>query len=273
MTSTGWVLHIDCKEPNAPELAEEIRSFNIETKVDNLAICDYWYYETTAHLTVFRLTKEGKVWCGVERKKLADLLSSIQDGRYKDQTSRILKAGIPHSFFLVVGSIEALDGPDSQKVQHAMLHLQMYQNIKVAYVPHVGFVKPFFVKMHQYLCEDPSLERFSYPLIENLQNICRKRKLDTHKDVFPAQLMCIHGVSEGKATVICAVYCDFAALIQAYGALPEEKQKIAMLKDLQAGGKKIGPVLSERIFRCVMRKDMDELSERTAKRRKKLDFQ
>jgi ERCC4-type nuclease len=251
-----WTLYIDAKEPKASkELAEELRSYNMNTEVSDMAVGDYW------------MVKDGKIYCSVERKKMADLLASIPDGRYTDQTARMLKSEIPHLFFLVIGSIEALDGPDKQRVNSAMLHLQMHRNIKVAYLDHEGHVKPFFVKMHQYLCEDPSIDRITAPLIEHVQANCRKKKLDTHKDVFTAQLMCVHGVSEAKANCIANMYDDFPTLIKTYESLPDEQQRISLLKDVPCGKQKLGPVLSERIYRCIMNKDGDELSVRTAKRK------
>lgn len=254
--SQGWILHVDCKEPNAPKICEELETFNIKTKVDNLAIADYWF------------SKNGRVWCAVERKKMDDLLNSIaSDGRYSDQTSRMLKSNIPHLFFLILGSLEELDATQRQRVHSAMLHLQMHRHLKVLFLPHEGYIKPNFIKMHEKLCSDPSFDRITAPIIEEIQLKCKKRKLETHRDVFKAQLMCVSGVSELKAQSVINHYGDFDKLIKTYQSLENEKECLDLLKSIECGQKKIGPVLSERIYRCIMNK-MSDPKESSSKRNK-----
>jgi ERCC4-type nuclease len=247
MTSQ-WTLHIDCAEKNAATLAEELTLYGLKTKVSNLEVADFWF------------EKDGKVWCAIERKKMDDLLSSIIDGRYNDQRARLLKSEVPHLFFLIVGSIESLESSDKKRVNSAILHLQMYKNLKVAYIDHEGYTKPFFVELHQYLCNDPNLDRITAPSFEHIQINCKKRKLDNHKDVYTAQLMCVQGISEDKANAIRNSYPDLAYLMKSYENTKDEKQRAEMLKDLQAGKKKLGPVASERIYRCIMNKPAEDPS-------------
>lgn len=238
--STQWILHIDCKEPEGKTFCEEIASYNISAKVDNLSVADYWF------------CKDGKIWGAIERKNILDLVASTRDGRYDDQTSRMLKSTIPHMFFLVIGSIEQLDGSDQQTVNSAILHLQMHRQLRVHYIPHKGHIKPFFIKLFNYLCQDPNLERITAPLYETIQTTCKKRKLETQELVYAAQLMVFPGMSEAKAKSIIQFYKDIPTLVKAYQSLPDQKMKLDMLKGLPCEGKKIGSVLSEKIYRHIM---------------------
>lgn len=238
-----WVLHVDSREQKCEKLCEELTSAGLNVKRDTLSVADYWF------------SKGGTVWCGIERKTLEDLKSSIIDGRYKDQTARMLDSTIPHLWFLVVGDLQSLDGRDRQQLESAMIHVQMHKNIKVRNVPHEGFVKPFLINMRRYLCEDPSVERITAPLVQHVQLSCAKRKLDSHEKVYIAQLMCVHGVSEAKAKAVAAIYPDLVSLLRAYGNCPKGSK---MLKDVQCGKQKLGPVISARVYQCMVNPPDDE---------------
>ena len=98
------------------------------------------------------------------------------------------------------------------------------------------------------MTDTPCDKRIAAPLSEVIQTTCKKRKLETQSDVYLAQLMCISGVSEMKARVIRNVYQNFEELFAAY---KKTDDKEGLLKDFQAGKKKIGIVLSGRIYNSI----------------------
>lgn len=70
----------------------------------------------------------------IERKSLSDLLASIQDGRYKEQSGRLLQAsGIePHNIiYLIEGSTGGLPDAQRQKVYSAMTSILVLKRMSV----------------------------------------------------------------------------------------------------------------------------------------------
>lgn len=258
---SGWTIYVDCKEPKAQELCNDLKTYSVNSKVgvledwfeneetevpvdaqvQNLSCADYW------------CVKNGKVWAMIERKTLSDMDASIvQDLRYKDQAARMLKAKVPFTFYLIVGSLDSIDGPAQQRIISSLQHLQMEANLKVSYVPHSGHVLPYLVKTYQYLVSNPTPECITIPFVEKIQADCRKRKIDTPAVAYIAQLCAIYGVTEDSAKSIARVHGDMPTLIKAYEKCVDEVQRMRLLREIQVKKKKIGPILSERIYSCIM---------------------
>jgi adenylosuccinate synthase len=100
--------------------------------------------------------------------------------------------------------------------------------------------------------------------VEQMQADCKKRKLNEQTTVFKAQMMCIQGVSEAIANAICFEYPDFNHLIRSYETMDTTEEKEEMLKDLKTTKKKIGPVLSKRIYHCTVRDNSCHFVKKTA---------
>lgn len=80
-------------------------------------------------------TNEGKDVLIIERKTFADLLSSIKDGRYEEQSYRLLNSSgfPPHSvFYLLEGMFSQLrTGIESKIIYSAMTSLQFFKGFSV----------------------------------------------------------------------------------------------------------------------------------------------
>lgn len=80
-------------------------------------------------------TNEGKDVLIIERKTFADLLSSIKDGRYEEQSYRLLNSSgfPPHSvFYLLEGMFSQLrSGIESKIIYSAMTSLQFFKGFSV----------------------------------------------------------------------------------------------------------------------------------------------
>lgn len=253
----AWTLFIDCKEPTAEKMAKSyISNYKIAAKVSTLAVADYWFVHS------------DKVWVGIERKTISDLMSSItQDGRYEDQTSRILKSEIPFMFFLIVGDLNSLGPRERKIIDSALLHLQMQAPLKVSVVADKDAAQEWIVKTHSYLCADPCPERITAPSIESIQLHCKKKKLETAQDVYIAQLMCVHGVSEKKAQAIAQVHPTLIDLVETYKKCNSPSSRTLLLKDIPCGKQKIGPTLSTRVYTCIMNETPSEPESKRKKRK------
>jgi ERCC4-type nuclease len=79
-------------------------------------------------------TNEGKNVLIIERKTFADLLSSIKDGRYEEQSYRLLNAsGLPpHSvFYLLEGMFSQRSPIETKIIYSAMTSLQFFKGFSV----------------------------------------------------------------------------------------------------------------------------------------------
>lgn len=240
-----WLLHIDCKEKGANELCEQFKGRGVPSIVDNMCVGDYWF------------TKNGRVWAIIERKTVQDMDASIgQDGRYKDQTARLLKAEVPLTFFFIVGNMNALQEYSKLRIQSALLHIQMHKNIKVTMLDSASKFMDGIVKFYKYLSTSPTEEGVTEPLIESIKVNCKKRKNTTQESTFLSQLLCVSGMSEVKAQAIAKVYPSFSSLLKAYDCCTTTNQKRDLLKNIPCTDKlKLGPKLSERIFDCTVQHD------------------
>jgi len=80
-------------------------------------------------------TDAGQLLAIIERKSLADLLSSIKDGRYDEQSHRLLHAGEvhPHNvIYLIEGILSQLRSPGEKKlVYSAATSIQFFKGFSV----------------------------------------------------------------------------------------------------------------------------------------------
>jgi ERCC4-type nuclease len=75
------------------------------------------------------ITGVGTTWL-MERKSVADLLASIKDGRYEEQSYRLQHAFDPRRVFYVIEGV--LSVPKERKLVHAtMTSLQVFKGFSV----------------------------------------------------------------------------------------------------------------------------------------------
>ena len=88
--------------------------------------------------------KEGETVALFERKTIQDLLSSISDGRYEEQSFRLLESGLPknHIYYIIEGNIDKYVGKGSGLYSKSTVHSCLYS---------LTFVKGFSVLCSQNL--------------------------------------------------------------------------------------------------------------------------
>ena len=70
----------------------------------------------------------------IERKKADDLLSSIIDGRYKEQKYRLKSSGFSNIFYLFEGHLKGANALSERSVQAALLKTRIKDGFKVVSV-------------------------------------------------------------------------------------------------------------------------------------------
>lgn len=217
-----------------------------------------------------------------ERKRLDDLASSIKDGRYLEQKSRLRRTGIGNIFYIVEETMSSDVSMMSDAIQTAILINVIHSQFQVRRTKDsdetVHFLKLLTEKIAD-LYSDRSLLVIENPQIENqlqykeilhnfqdkfdtktmnsvyrfdiFQDLLNKSDLVTVKDLFIKMLMTIKGVSLEKLVMIQRKFPTPKSLITAYAGCDSLKAKELLLltsSSNELGSKKIGPALSKKIY-------------------------
>lgn len=200
----------------------------------------------------------------IERKTLNDLHSSIQDGRYKEQKLRITDSKIPQKYYLVEGSLKGYKGSpgDVDRLYSAILNTTVRDRIPVLRTEDLNDTVRTLAKIYNTLLTHGPLVLANSQITANQSNITDADYVETLRpnkkenltpDVcYLSQLTQIPGVSHIIANRIKENYPNFKALLTAYDKIDDKASKI-LLKDLVLPtGRKIGPVVSCRVYEYIM---------------------
>ncbi|KAK8258836.1 hypothetical protein V6Z12_D13G016300 [Gossypium hirsutum] len=198
------------------KMLEKICSeFKIKIDVRRLPIGDGIWIACHKHLS-----SEYVLDFIVERKKVADLRSSIRDNRYKDQKLRLLRSGLKKLIFLVEGDPNTSEAAESIKTACFTTEI---------------------------------LEGFDVQRTSSLHDTLRKcQELDkmTVSDVFSIQLMQVPQVTEEVAIAVVDLYPTLVSLANAYSLLEGDVcAQEEMLR--KQSNNKVSSVASKNIFRFI----------------------
>jgi crossover junction endonuclease MUS81 len=208
----------------------------------------------------------------IERKTMCDVISSVNDGRYREQKKRLLESNIPREkiMYLLEGHLD--DIPGQMKTLFGMLINTLFRDkLKVirfeCIEETIYFIKRITEKLKQ---NDTSIigSSQSQPQQDNnnnnleyLSTIKLKKKDNLNSNNCSLlQLSQIPGLSLPNAQVIIDKYKSIANLIKSYHEIEDEDKRSKMLSDLETGSstltetgkkRKLGKVLSERIYKYL----------------------
>ncbi|KHG08862.1 Crossover junction endonuclease MUS81 [Gossypium arboreum] len=234
------------------KMLEKICSeFKIKIDVRRLPIGDGIWIARHKHLS-----SEYVLDFIVERKKVADLRSSIRDNRYKDQKLRLLRSGLKKLIFLVEGdpntseaaesiktacfTTEILEGFDVQRTSGLLDTLRKYAYLTRAIAQ--------YYKLH--LPEDHSKLSGVCPPFNEFIKRCQELDKMTVSDVFSIQLMQVPQVTEEVAIAVVDLYPTLVSLANAYSLLESDVcAQEEMLR--KQSNNKVSSVASKNIFRFI----------------------
>ena len=204
-------INIDTREKKLSDelLNRDLDEFtdNIEIAVNTLDIGDI-YIQTTQFQIIF------------ERKTTQDLLSSINDGRLREQKSRLLSSGINNICYIIEGNNDIIS---SQLIQHQSKLVGVYLNtlfrdrIPIIFVKSVKETATFLLLLATRLIKNPS--RFQKDEIKNEYIDCLKVKSKKIENVdqrvcFQLQLAQIPGISTKLSKILSNIYPNMKAFIE-----------------------------------------------------------
>lgn len=203
----------------------------------------------------------------LERKRLDDLISSIRDGRFKEQKFRLRKSGLRKVIYLVeeialdsevrsrydeatqsaMASIQVVNGwylKRTQKMDETIDYLadltkalkKKYEGKPLHIIPTNVITAKNYLPMLDHLREkQPAVDHYvSYPAFASLVS---KSDVLTLRDLFLKMLMCTRGITGDKAVEIQKIWKTPRLLIEAYekcevpDAAETKKRKINMVSD------------------------------------------
>ncbi|CAK9440236.1 uncharacterized protein LODBEIA_P43360 [Lodderomyces beijingensis] len=223
-----------------------------------------------------------------ERKRTDDLCDSIKDGRFQEQKNRMKKSGMSHCFYLVeevsalreraFSSLDSMQTGMAQTMTNANIFLRRFKDIDettnfLASLTEVikdrmaetnlVVLKPRDIQnqehYHQLLTsfrgkfETRSNYECSH-LLSSFQDMMGKTTQMTAKELFVLMLMTIKGCSLEKAIVIQNRFptpkklIDYFQVQHGHASVELKKNLLADEFKTQVGNKKIGKVLSEKVY-------------------------
>jgi crossover junction endonuclease MUS81 len=189
----------------------------------------------------------------IERKTLADLLASIKDGRYVEQSYRLVNTSIipmRSIFYLVEGMFSQLRNPDDKRIIFStMTSLQAFKGFNTQRTATVAESAEWILIMADKLTRDinkgkqPFLESHQYnsptATAQNYCNVVKKVKKDniTQENIGEIILCQIPGISAKTATAIMKQFQNsFPVLLSALRENPDCLDGI-ILENEKPGGK------------------------------------
>tara|TARA_Y100000768_G_scaffold221874_2_gene167228 strand:+ start:41 stop:724 length:684 start_codon:yes stop_codon:yes gene_type:complete len=223
---------IDTRELDIIKLLE---NKNIYFKKEQLLVGDIIY------------KKNDEIIYIIERKTINDLGASIKDGRYKEQKARLLSHyDATKVFYLLEGYIDRSKNLDKKSVLGSMINILFRDNIKIIntvnLIQTVDVIEQIKTKyMAGKFIEGASVGNYTDTIKLNKKENMTKELCNI------IQLATIPGVSKTTGTTIMENYKTLQHLIEEYKINGE-----LMLKDLVLGKKKLGKVLSKRIYEYLL---------------------
>ena len=213
----------------------------------------------------------------IERKTLSDLYSSIQDGRYKEQKIRLMgNYPIEKIVYIIEGNISQQNikfFKNSKSITNgALLNMMFRDKLNIIRTKDINETCDILYSLGSKILKNP--EFFSVNNVNNVNttnnsttdntttNVNQISYLETIKvakkdNLNPKlcnilQLSQIPGVSKVMAETIIEKYGSISNLICDYQKIGIgescEKEKKEMLKNIQLTNRKLGPIVSKRIY-------------------------
>ncbi len=234
------VVRVDHREP---ETLKNMFLGNTNYEFANLAAGD------------FEFIVQDKIKLVIERKEVNDLSSSLIDGRFDSQKTKLSSIVSEYHDVIIAYIIEGdYDNHERQKAIETVLlttpfrdgyYIIKTNNIKHTYTTITRLVELYEQDKLEPLNQDELQKRF-------LQSRTANRSTTNNNNWWTICLAQIPSVGPTAATCIATTYPSVQSLLAAYNALENDDDKKNMLKDLKLkNNRKIGPKMSEKIWQTI----------------------
>jgi len=178
-----------------------------------------------------------------ERKTVNDLLSSINDGRYKEQKNRLLANSINNNYIIEGDTITSSKNFKNQKKLTSVYLNSIYRdNFNVFFTSNIDDTATFILILVSKIIEKPENYLNLNPNNSNKDyiDICRiksQKNKNIDKDIcYLLQLSQIPGISKELAKKIKEIYPTMSNLIKSIESQDNIKSKISLLTKIDKIG-------------------------------------
>ena len=259
---------IDNREPadmiayvkNSIETSNNSKNMTLETA--NLEIGDVWIFKDYDKNHV-------KPDIILERKSLSDLLASVKDGRYKEQSFRLDKFPIPNHniYYIIEGNIEKLSNQTTKQIIYSSLftlsYFKGFSTLNTQSIKQTGEIifrfsdkllrennkKSYYDENENQVkeeTEDNSINKEEKPQYSSVIKASKKANI-TQANILEIMLMQIPSVSANVAQIIGSNYKSMKQLINSL-----EKDKNCLNGILINGKRKISKPTIQNIIAFVL---------------------
>lgn len=234
------------------ETIKNALSEKIEAKTDNLDIGDYL------------IKYNGVVIMIIERKTIADMASSIKDGRYREQKNRLLNNfHIDKILYLIEGDLTtnntsySFNKVNKFTIYSSIINCLLRDNIKVFHTTNQTETIDFLVNMYRKIDKQGlTFLKKKYTAQQSIINTVKPQKKGnvTEETVYLSQLCCIPGVSTKYAKAIINNYEKMYLFNKLVDLNEEERIKtISTITYETDNGKKrkLGTKIAEKINKYI----------------------
>ena len=235
----------DSRELKLKELLEPTDTINLSQEY--LELGDIIFRDETKDILV------------IERKTMSDLYSSIQDGRYKEQKIRLMNHYSRNQIVYIIEGTISSNTKFFKKAKPitdgALLNMAFRDKLNVIRTKDIGETCSILYKIGGKIIKNPEFFKNENEKESNISKInyldtikiCKKDNM-TPKLCNIVQLSQIPGVSKQMGETIIEKYGSLSHLILEYTKLTDLKDKLELLKNIELTNRKIGPVISKRIY-------------------------
>nr|SVE75760.1 EOG090X06E6 [Daphnia hispanica] len=230
--------------------AKSFQNCGVPYDVRKLSIGDYlWICKPKANSGVSN-DKELALPYVVERKRMDDVVSSIKDGRFKEQKFRLKHSGLVRPIYLIeeFGNRQNLGLPEASVLQ-AIANTLIVEKFQVQWTQKSEESVAFLVQMTKQLTE-------LYREKTVTSRGCQEKPLSVTQ-MFAKQLMQLNGLSGEKAEAIVKMYPTPSILIDALKCAGASASTLLACLEYGKAKRKIGLSISEQLARLYTVERLD----------------
>lgn len=177
----------------------------------------------------------------IERKTLADLVSSIRDGRYKTQKAKLKENYSSTSMlYLIEGSFnynpsvpKYIEGMEKYSVISSIVNTQIRDKINVIHTDNLEDTFDFLLALLVRICKNPTKYKdASNNGVEiKKEDFIKKQKINNKQDMFFFQLTQVPGISAKTAEAFVAKFNNMMDFYKVFVSMNNE-EKLKTLKSI-----------------------------------------
>lgn len=180
----------------------------------------------------------------IERKTKSDLTSSVTDGRYHEQKTRMMEIFAPEKIIYVIEFESGTLDDDDTKL-NSIYNMMSRDKIRVFRTTGPAETSVFLMK---FLDSCSKLEAGALSNITNLEAVTKSRgKTKTTESFYLGFLQSLPGVSAKTATLIAAKYANFDTFIST------AKNNYDEIAELSLGKKRLGKATALKIHQTLFK--------------------